>query len=249
MSISRPTSNNPNPSTRWFEWKGSTGKLVWYDKETQKNIEVTGDFLFLVLDQLETVVGYNNKHGSIRANEIRDTRQDTFVVKWQKTGEILAEGLWRQIKDRVNVNRGSFAKSCYIAYRDGGELRLGNIKFSGCSLGPWIDFMKNHRGDIDRVKAVLLRADAPDTTGSVRFTPPKFEVKESTEDTRNAAIKLDEALQQYLDGYLKKTRVEQVNQTIPHAPEDENQDRPPDDYLPQDTTDHSDLPSDSEIVF
>ena len=68
MSRSNPTANNPNPSARWFEWKGSTGKLVWYDKEQKVNNEVPNGFTFLVLDQLSTVTGYNSKVKGVEDN-------------------------------------------------------------------------------------------------------------------------------------------------------------------------------------
>lgn len=237
MSRSQPSANTPNPSTLWAEWKGSTGKLVYFDKEKKENVVMKDGFKFLVLDQLNAVTGYNKKAKcGIYSNEVRDSRSDVMVVKLFN-GSSVAEGLWNQIKEKVSSQRGGFAVSCYIAYKDGPDLRIGNIRFSGCSLGPWFDFVKKHRKDIDE-RAVVIKAGKHDTSGSVEFTPPMFEVSDITSETNLAAIKLDEQLQEFLKGYLGRTKSEQVNQTPAHDPADENQEHEPE----HDTSDHGTEP-------
>lgn len=217
MSRSAPTKNNPNPSTRFFEWKGSDGTLVWYDKENKTNVTVPNGFRFLVLDQLNTVTGYNKKAKSgIYSNEVRDAAQDVLIVK-MFNGEEVATGFWTSIKDRVTVKQGKFAKSVYIAFKDGDELKIGNIRFSGCSLGPWFDFTKKHRKEVDTM-AIVIKAGKQDTSGSVDFTPPVFSVVEVNEETNAKAIELDKTLQEFLTGYLGKAKTEQV--ASEHVPED-----------------------------
>lgn len=223
MSRSNPNTDSKNPSSRWFEWKGGDGKLQWFDKEKKENVVVKLPFTFLLLDQLSTVTGYNKKKGGIHANEIRDSRQDTLVVKFF-SGATIAEGLWMQIKDRVTAEKGGFAASCYIAYKDGDELKIGNIRVSGCALGPWFDFVKDHRNDLN-TKAVTITAGKEDTSGNVDFTPPVFGIKDTTKETDLAAVELDRQLQTFLSGYLKRTKIDATNQTAEHRAEEENQER------------------------
>jgi hypothetical protein len=132
MSRSNPTDGIRNPATRWFEFaSGVDGGFVrYYDKDAEKQVplgdaENGGTFTFILLDELATVKGWHDASESgIFANEIRDTRQDTLVVKSFKGGE-LASGLYASIKDRIVAVGGHYVASCYIAYKDGGGLRLG----------------------------------------------------------------------------------------------------------------------------
>jgi hypothetical protein len=216
MSRSNPTENNPNPSERWFEWKGGDGKFTYYDKDKKESVDVKLPFRFLVLDQLSTITGYNKKAKSgIHANEIKDVSSDPFVVKFF-TGEQIAAGLWSEIKEKVAYAKGKFANSCYIAFKDGAELKIGNIRWSGCALGPWFDFTKKNRTEIN-TKAVCLTAGEEDTTGDVTFTPPEFSIIDTTPETDDQAKELDRKLQQFLAGYFKKsgTVVADGNDNLP----------------------------------
>jgi hypothetical protein len=209
MSRSNPISTNPNPSTKFYEWKGGQGKLSFFDKEKKEQVEVPLPFRCLVLDQLSTVGGYNKKAKSgIFANEVRDSREEALTVKLF-TGEVIAEGFWKDIKEKVSYSKGSFAASCYVAYKDGSELRIGNIRFSGCSLGPWFDFIGKNRKGVDTKALVIDRGDE-DTSGSVDFFPPKFSLQDTSPETDEAAKALDKELQEYLEGYFKRNRHEKV---------------------------------------
>src|SRR5688572_29501693 len=100
MSRSNPTDGARNPSTRWFEFaSGADGGFVrYYDKASEKQIALGdavngGKFLFILLDEMATVKGWHDpSESAIFANEVRDTRQDTLVVRSFKGGE-LASGL------------------------------------------------------------------------------------------------------------------------------------------------------------
>jgi len=234
MSRSNPQSNTPNPATRFFEWKGATGTLCHYDKEKKENITVPNGFTFLVLDQLNCVTGYNKKAKvGLFSNEVRDTTTDPFVVKFFD-GEHIAEGLWAAIKEKVAFKKGQFAKSVYIAFKgDDGKLTLGNIRFTGCSLGPWFDFTKANRKACDS-GAIVIKAGKRDESGDVEFTPPTFSCIEVSEETNKAAIELDLQLQEFLTGYFQRTHTDRATDGIhqPDAPDDVPEHR-------EDTTDHT----------
>lgn len=171
--------------------------MAYYDKEKKESIPVKDGFTFMVLDSLSTVKGYNKKAKSgIYANEVRSTKKEPFHVKLFD-GTDIAQGLWQDIKEKVSYNKGKFASSVYIAYKDGDDLKMGNITFTGCSLGPWIDFYKENR-DAANSKAVSIRKGEVDTSGDVEFTPPVFSVKDITEETNEQAKELDRQLQTYL---------------------------------------------------
>ena len=209
MSRSNPTVNTPNPSTRWFEWSGGKGGIKYYDKEAKVSVDVPLPFKFILLDKLATITGWHDPSQSgIYSNEVRDTVKETFVVKSFKGG-IIAQGHYKDIKDKVAVAGGSYTANLYLAYKDGGELKIGALKFKGAALSSWMEFEKNHRRELF-TKAVLITGMTQGKKGSVTFNTPTFELADVAEEVNKLATALDIELQQYLNGYFASRTVEQV---------------------------------------
>jgi hypothetical protein len=243
MSRSNPTDAVKNPATRWFEFaSGADGGFVrYYDKDSEKQIALGdstngGKFTFILLDELATVKGWHDSSESgIFANEIRDTRQDTLVVRSFKGGE-LASGLYASIKDRIIAVGGHFVASCYIAYKDGADLKIGNIRFKGASLSAWMEFKKQCPSKKDAngksvkayyIDAVKIEGYEQQKKGGTTFRVPKFALAPITEDTNKQAVTLDGELQAYLSDYLKRPRVEAATvaataEPVQHEPEPQN---------------------------
>jgi hypothetical protein len=218
VSRSNPNENGiPNPSTRWFEWNGEKGVVRYYDKETQQNVEVGTDFTFLMLDQLGKVGGWHDASDSaIYSNEVKDTRQDVLIVKSFKGG-IHAEGIYKDIKDRVGSIGGSFIASCYIAYKRDDGLAIGNIGFKGAALHAWSEFAKANRANLYK-KAVRIKGYTEGQKGRVVYRVPQFALVDTTPETDKVAIALDAELQAFLKHYLTKNKRDQVEATpAPHV--------------------------------
>jgi hypothetical protein len=224
MSRSNPTEAVRNPSTRWFQFaSGADGGFVrYYDKDSKQNIALGdaqngGKFVFLLLDELATVNGWHDpSESAIFANEVRDTRQDTLVVKSFNGGE-LASGLYAGIKDRIVAVGGHFVSSCYIAYKDGDGLKIGNIRFKGAALGTWMEFKKQCPTKKDAagksikayyVDAVKIEGFEQQKKGGTTFRVPKFALVPLSEESNKQALALDAELQAFLADYLKRPRVE-----------------------------------------
>lgn len=205
MSRSNPTQNATNPCTRWFEWDGENGQIRYYDKEEKKQIALGNNFTFMVLDVLSVIKGWHDSSQSgITSNEIRDTRSDSFTVRSFKGG-VIAEGLYADIKDRVNTAGGHFTSNCYIAYRDG-VLKLGSIQFKGATLSSWMEFQKANRAVIFK-KAVRINGFTEGKKGRITYRVPKFEIVEISEASALEAEAIDrDELQPYLEVYLKQNR-------------------------------------------
>lgn len=213
MSRSHPHEHGaPNPAIRWFEWNGEKGVVKYYDKEQKETVEVGNRFGFVLLDQLGTVKGWHEPSQSgIYANEVRDTRQDVLVVKAFKGG-LLAQGLYKDIKDRVNVAGGSFVANCYIAFKHGDGMALGSIQFKGSGLRAWMEFCKEQRALL-YTQAIDLAGSVEGKKGRVIFRTPILRIKELSEKTNKEALELDKGLQEYLTGYLSRTKRDQVDST------------------------------------
>jgi hypothetical protein len=222
MSRSNPNENStPNPAARWFEWNGENGVVRYYDKDAKENVVVGSDFTFLLLDQLGSVRGWHDASDSgIYSNEVKDTRKDVLVVKSFKGGT-LAEGIYKDIKDRVNNLGGQFVANCYIAFKNGdGNLSIGSLRFKGAALGSWMEFCKEHRADLYK-KAIGIRGFTEGKKGRITYRMPVLRSVDTTPDTDAEATKLDAELQEFLKGYFARTTSDQVGTSRRHVSDEE----------------------------
>lgn len=238
MSRSNPSELAANPASRWFEWNGEAGVVRYYDKEVKKNIDCGTEFGFVLLDELASVRGWHDVSGSgIYSNEVRDTREGILIVKAFKGGT-LAEGLYKDIKDRVNAVGGQFVANCYIGFKNGSEaLALGSLRFKGAALGAWMEFRKAHRSELYS-KAVRIVGFTEGKKGRITYRMPVLTIANLAPATNEAALELDRQLQEYLKGYLSKTKRDQAEAVAPHVRDEDmtydSNDPPPitDDDIP-----------------
>lgn len=228
MSRSNPHVNAPNPAQRWFEWNGEKGTVRYYDKDAKENVDVSLPFAFLLLDELASVRGWHEASQSgIYSNEVRDTRTDILIVKAFKGGT-LAEGVYKDIKDRVcsRAVGGAFNANCYMAFKNGGdELAMGAIRFKGSALGAWMDFRKDHRSELYN-KAVEITGYTEGKKGRIVFRVPTFGLRDVSKGTNNIAVALDAELQAYLTAYFGRRtgdQTEPVSDSLPPADDDHSQ--------------------------
>lgn len=219
MSRSNPTEGARNPSTRWFEWAGGSdgGFIRWYDKEAKTHVPIEGGFVFLLLDELSTVKGWHEaSESSIFANEVRDTRQEVFVVRSFKGGE-LASGIYTSIRDRIVALGGHYCVSIYLGYKDGEELKIGNLSLKGAAASAWMDFKRNAPSKKDAngkttrgyfVDAVKIAGYEQMKKGATVYRVPKFALAPVSEATNQQAIALDTDLQAFLSDYFKRPKAE-----------------------------------------
>lgn len=210
MSRSNPHENAPNPAVRWFEWNGENGVVRYYDRDKKENVEVSANFKFMLLDELGSVRGWHDASGSgIYSNEVRDTRTDMLVVKSFKGGT-LAEGLYKDIKDRVNNLGGQFVANCYVAFKNGGAgLSIGSLRFKGAALGTWMEFRKAHRSELYK-KAIAITGYTEGKKGRITFRMPVLQITELSAESDAQAKALDAELQEWLKGYFQRATRERV---------------------------------------
>ena len=217
MSRSNPSEHLSNPSTRWFEWSGDKGEIKYYDKDSRKDMQVALPFAFILLDELASVRGWHDASSSgIYSNEVRDTTQETLVVKSFKGG-LIAEGKYKAIKLDVNAAGGDYNASLYIAFKgESGEYVIGSLRMKGAALGSWMEFRKAHRADIYK-KAINIQSFVEGKKGSVTFRVPVFSLKVVSAEAEAMAVKLDTELQEFLKAYLQRNKRDQA-ETIAQQP-------------------------------
>lgn len=229
MSRSNPNENtSANPAVRWFEWNGEQGVVRYYDKEAKQNVDVGSDFTFLLLDQLGAVRGWHDASDSgIYSNEVKDTRQETLIVKSFKGGT-LAEGIYRDIKDRVNSLGGQFNACLYIAFNiafksGAAKWSIGSLRFKGAALQAWMEFCKAHKADLYN-GAVRIKGFTEGKKGRIVFRVPILTAAAVSAAISESAMALDKELQEFFKSYFKRTKREQVEEPPQHAAEDEVED-------------------------
>ena len=198
MSRSNPSSNIANPSVRWMEWSGSNGQVKYYNAATKEQETLTDPLTFILLDQLSVIKGWDGQsESSIYSNEIRNTGTDIFDVLSFKGGRI-ANGLYKDIKDRVNVKGGKFNVSLYVAVKIDGVLKICNLRLHGAALSAWMEFCKASKGGLYK-GAIRIAGKEQGQKGSITYFVPVFELIVLSEESNNIAMALDIELQDYLN--------------------------------------------------
>lgn len=209
MSRSNPTDNAPHPCLRWIEWDGSNGGFRYYDKDQKVNVPLGDSLTFILLDQLATIKGWHDASDSgIFSNEIRDINQDALVVKAFKGGT-LAEGPYKQIRDRIIAHGGHFTSNLYVAIKVGEELGIASIQFKGAALSSWMEFSKQNRASLYK-KAIRCKGFDEGKKGKITYRTPIFGLADVSPETDAKAIECDKVLQEFLKSYFARTRVEQA---------------------------------------
>lgn len=269
MSRSNPQVLNPNPSTKWFEWNGEMGIFKYYDKVKEEVQPVPLPFTFILLDELAVVRGWHEPSESgITSNEVRDTRSEPFVVKAFKGGRI-AEGVWQSIKDRVGNAGGRFNSNLYIAYKEVGDpkLRIGSLMLHGAALMSYFDWRRDEGSSVEEIDgkkvpvryahAIAVKKFAEGKQGKVVYRYPVFELVDVIPESNRQAMELDRELQKYLEGYFKRTKVEQVDDDPeppaeapqPDAPADEPEPVPQRGKVFQRSPESKYEPQDDDVPF
>ena len=191
-----------NPAKKFIRWDSENCCWNFWDKEKESRMALPMDTKFIVVDILSTAKGYDSKEGAFWANEVRSTQREELTVR-SKSG-IVAQGLWKDIKGG-NIK---FCSSIYACIKSGNEYELVNFQLTGCSLGPWFDFLESLGGqkELYGERVVAVTKTTPGKTGRVEYNSPVYEIVSTTlsKEASDAADAADAELQTYLKAYLTK---------------------------------------------
>jgi hypothetical protein len=216
MSLSNPKLQNP--AKKFIEFKGDKGTFQYFDKELGEKgetVEFKMPFYFIVLDELSTITGYNEKNEcGIYSNEIHSLNDEIFKVKTFKGG-ISIVGKYADIKNDIKAIGGKFTKSIY-AMLLGKPNEFVHFKFSGSAFGSWLE----KKIDLQKA-AILVNETAQGEKGTVKFIYPLFKqavIPTTKQYIWDAALEMDKQLQKYLISYknnqIEKTVVVDENSQV-----------------------------------
>ena len=208
MSRSNPTTSQ-NPASIFYEWDGDKGHVKYYDKEKGENVVVKLPFQFLLLDQVSRIGGYSeSQQAGFYSNEVKNINEEVLTVKTHGGG-VVAQGLYRDIKDSIKSKGAKFVASLYIAVKQG-DLVIQNFQMKGAALSGWMDFCKQAKGDIWQ-KAIIIDGMAEGKKGNVTYQTPTFKLNDVSDETNEKATELDKELQRYLNEKITHSEVEKVS--------------------------------------
>lgn len=230
MSRTKRRGGNASPVRRYLNFSGSTGTFSYYDKEAKERVELD-ELEIIVLDVRSSVTGYNSTSKSqVTSNMVAQIgSQPLKVVSWKDGKSVdIAEGIYKDIKDKVKAAGGKFTANVICLCDVTGEGReVCNLQLQGSSLNGWINFVNDldQNGEYDNVitikRGALSKVDGTDfvpvtdkeekaldaklkknprAPRPIWFYVVDFETELLTEEESDLAAAEDEVLQAYFEG-------------------------------------------------
>lgn len=198
---------NPNPATRFLEWKSEKKCFEFYNKDTEKREDVQLPFRFLVLKEMHTVKGWNDaSESAIYSNEVKFIGSEEVTVRSFKGGEI-AKGLYKDIRTKIQDAGGHYVKSLYIMTE---ENEVWNIQLKGSAVSEWSEFTKKSRSRLF-YEWVLIESADERKKGAVNYTVPIFQYNTSlSEEEGKKADEVYAVVETYMNAYLDANKIKEI---------------------------------------
>jgi len=248
MSRTKRRGGNASPIKRYLQFSGSTGQFSYYDKESKERVELD-ELEIVVLDVRSSITGFNSDTSAqITSNLVAATGSEVLKVASWKDGKStdIAEGLYKEIKDKVKAVGGKFTANVICLCDVTGEGKeVCNLQFQGSSLNGWINFLDSldRDGEYDNVITIkrgalskLLKGkfvpvtdeeekelDAklkknPRAPRPIWFYVLEFDTVEITDEQADEAGEYDDELQAYFNGNKPATKNDDSDEDEDDAP-------------------------------
>lgn len=193
--MERPTTESTNPCTKFIQWKSNEKHFSYFDKSKSENVALPMPFKFLFLEHYHTVKGWHGASDKgIYANEVFMLSKEPLTVK-TFGGLTIAEGLYKDIKNEVNVAGGVYHRSVYVMLEDG---EIANLQLKGAVVGGlkkeqaiskrdvegYSDFYNANNKLMDNQWIVINSAEDA-KKGATKYSIPVFEMGEAISPTDN----------------------------------------------------------------
>lgn len=227
-----------NPATLYLRWKGGAekvrengedkiegGKLLYWDKEKQEEVEVP---LPLVICPLEITYGYAGfikKKGRIWSNEILDFKTQNITVHITgENDEVICSGVYDEIKDKAYAGGAKMQTLVYAYCKQlGGIIR---INLGGSARSAWKEFTKKVKLSSVYERPVSINIGEPQESQMGPFVPPKYELGEPySDEVIKKLTEQDKIVIDYLK-YLSERNAQFASEPNNVFPEDVSQEIP-----------------------
>jgi hypothetical protein len=193
-----------NPAKKFLSWSGSEGKFSYWDKEKKEKIYLD-NIQIIILQRMSTITGYSNTHeAGIYSNEVVSTVDSPLNVR-TFTGVEIANGLYKDLKEKIKSEGGKYTISCYACIVDDNKkanqaLELVNVQFSGASLSPFIEQKISVR---DYFLWTISKNPEQQKNGAIKYWIPSFAC-EYAGDLLDGCEPMTKELEEYLTEYFSK---------------------------------------------
>ena len=230
--LKRPVqeNENPNPATKFLQWKSNDQNFEFYNKEAGEKVKVELPLKVLFLEHYHTVKGWSDSANSgIWSNEVYSIGKEEFEVK--SSNGTICKGVYKDNRSLIKNAGGVYHRSIYCMTPEG---EIVNLQLKGAVIGGldaetsvdgnpvngWSDFYSgDKKKKIKGVSHLLdnqwieIKQAKQGKKGAVKYTIPFFEVGKSiTPAQDNLANIASEKLQKYMDSYFTKESVTEVEE-------------------------------------
>lgn len=173
-------SSNQHLSRITIDFNGGEGTWKIYNKDTEEKTILPYDKLvFMVLARTNHASGYYKPDNTgYYSNEIINSKNEKFTIKSNK-GEVLAEGLWADIKPIAETKKISFHAKLYCLVKLKGVFELADINLKSTALVKYsnlADELEKKTGDYYAIykSALMVESIEKKKNGTVSYVTPKF---------------------------------------------------------------------------
>lgn len=216
---------NVNPATKFLEWKSEKKCFEFWNKEAEEKQALQLPIKFLVLKQMHTVKGFEDASQSgISSNEVQYIGKEPLKVYSFKGGEI-AEGLWKDIKGKIDSAGGYYVQSIYAMLEETGEII--NFQLKGGAVSAWYEFTNRNYNRLAEEWVSIEDAEER-KKGAIKYSVPVFKFDHSLSKEEDAkAEKVYNTLKVYMDAYMDAKEITEDKNTVDDFPTPDDFEKPP----------------------
>lgn len=194
-----------------FMWNGRDGKLSHLNEQGDDWVTPKLPFTFLLVEGGCFSITGKEKNGSerrVKSNMGHRDYSSRLTVKWKDTGDVIAEGEWGGIKNKVQqfAQQAKWTAKIYILYKEGAEYKIGQLQLKGRAVSTWMNFRKENLAKITRCAISIMGSTTHAATDSgMESEVPDFKLgKEVTAGADEAAESAYAAVHSFLKEYFEK---------------------------------------------
>lgn len=156
MSRTSKRGGSSSPVMKYLSFKGGSGTISFYDKNSEERVELDTVKLILV-DDLASVSGFNEAESSGYSSNLLnpyDTGKKEFEVRSKSNGQFktVEKGIWKDIKGSSSLSGAKYTRNLFAIADVGDGYELVRLELNGSGLRPWLDLVdSDSRGIYDKV--------------------------------------------------------------------------------------------------
>jgi hypothetical protein len=235
-SITDITTNLTTPATAYWQWSSTEQKFQKWNKELEKR-EYADQLNFVLLNTTYFITGYSDaQKAGIYSNFIKNIKEQKFSVRYFNSSEVIAEGLYSEIKDKIKAVGGKYAQGWFIYNLDNQKIEhlevsksalsvlIASSKKTYLSTSKDCPFTPDLAQSLDG-KKIETRAGngfrvylypTIQKKGGTRYYVPQFENIAISKEVFNQALEKGREVDEYVQKYLSaKLQVDIVEQELP----------------------------------